>query len=80
MFQNIADFLMESFLKFGSRLPQSPFDVDDYISNLNVLLGKINYFIPFNILSRIFNAWVVAVFAAFGIYLFIKFLRNLLGK
>lgn len=77
---NIAIFIKELFVKFGSMLPESPFDLSAQTSALNGYLGHINYFIPFYILKNIFNVWLVAMFASFGIYIFIKFLRNLLGK
>lgn len=80
MFENAGKFLMESFLKFGERLPSSPFDLDSQVSSLRNYLGHINYFIPFYIFKNIFSAWLVCVFGAFGIYIFIKFIRNLLGK
>lgn len=80
MFDNIALFLKELFVKIGSILPSSPFDLDSQLAGIRQYMGYVNYFIPFYIFKDIFNLWLLCVFGSFGVYLFIKFTKGIVGK
>lgn len=80
MFDSVAEFLKEFFVKFSNILPKSPFDLTDELSFLRGYTSHINYFIPFYIYKDIFNVWLLCMFSAFAGYIFIMFVKNILGK
>lgn len=79
MFESIGRFIRELFVKFIVKLPDSNFDYDQYIEQIEGYLGKVNYWVPFYIFKDLFNVWAVTVFGGFGIYLLLKYIKKLLG-
>ena len=79
MFDGIADFIKNFFLKMMVKLPESPFDLDQAYAQLNETMGHVNYFVPFYIFKDLFNAWAVTVFGGMGIYMLFKWVKKLMG-
>lgn len=80
MFDSISEFIEGIFVKFSIVLPENPFNIETYLDPIQSFMAKVNFFIPFSELATIFNLWVIAIFAAFGIFLLIKWIKNLIGK
>lgn len=69
---SIIGFFTLWILKLISRLPSSPFDYDDVMDDIDSILGYVNWFIPFNIFSQVFNVWCVCFFACLIILLVVR--------
>lgn len=73
MLDKIFDFFLDGIIKFVFRLPSNPFlDMSSYFSALSGYIENLNYFVPFYAMRPIFNAWLVMVSSAIGVYITIR--------
>ena len=73
---SITNAFYEVVVKFIHFLPSSPFSFANYVSALNSILPKVNYFIPFYIFSTIFTVWIATAFSASVILLLYRWVKS----
>lgn len=76
MFDGAGNFFVDWIIKFANKLPNSNIDTQQLASDVQHIMAKVNYFVPFYLVAPYFNAWMAALFASVGIFLFVKFFQK----
>lgn len=77
LINSFLDTIGEVFIKFASWIPSGDnISTSGYFSTISSIKGYINYFIPFNQMATIWNAFVVLISGVIIGFVILKWVRS----